>query len=80
VLSVIAILVGFLFWRFPCEPTSSRLDALLRALGIPGEHVPLGTEERGRLWRSVLAQTGEPVLIIADNASSAARVRPLLPG
>jgi hypothetical protein len=56
------------------------LDALLRALGVPGEHIPPGAEERGGLWRSVLAQIGEPVLVIADNASSEAQVRPLLPG
>ena len=56
------------------------LDALLRALGIPGEHIPLGTEQRGGLWRSALAQIREPVLIIADNASSEAQVQPLLPG
>jgi hypothetical protein len=30
--------------------------------------------------RSVLAQIGKPVLIIVDNASSEAQVRPLLPG
>ena len=56
------------------------LDTLLRALGIPGEHIPLGTEQRGGLWRSMVAQIREPVLIIADNASSEAQVKPLLPG
>ena len=29
VLSVIAILAGFLSWRFACEPTSSRLAGLV---------------------------------------------------
>ena len=56
------------------------LDALLRALGVPTEHIPLGTEERAGLYRSVLAETIGPVLVIADNASSEAQVRPLLPG
>ena len=37
-------------------------------------------EERAGLYRSVLAQISEPVLVIADNASSEAQVRPLLPG
>ena len=56
------------------------LDALLRALGVPAEHIPPGEEERAGLYRSVLAEIPEPVLVIADNASSEAQVRPLLPG
>jgi tetratricopeptide (TPR) repeat protein len=63
----------------PVEPGQA-LDALLRALGVPSEHVPPGAEERSGLWRSVLAQISEPLLIIADNASSEMQVRPLLPG
>ena len=56
------------------------LDALLRALGVPGEDIPEGTEQRAGLYRSALAQIGDPVLVVADNASSEAQVRPLLPG
>ena len=56
------------------------LDALLRALGIPGEHIPPGIEERAGLYRSVLAAITGPVLVIADNASAEAQVRLLLPG
>ena len=56
------------------------LDALLRALGVAAEHIPPGTEERAALYRSALAQIGDPVLIIADNASAEAQVRLLLPG
>jgi tetratricopeptide (TPR) repeat protein len=63
----------------PVQPGQA-LDALLRALGIPGEHIPPGTEERAGLYRSVLAAMGDPVLIIADNASSEAQARPLMPG
>jgi tetratricopeptide (TPR) repeat protein len=63
----------------PVDPGQA-LDALLRALGVPAEHIPPGTEERAGLYRSVLGQIGEPVLVIADNASSEAQVRPLLPG
>ncbi len=55
------------------------LDALLRALGFPAEHIPPGTEERCGRYRSLLAQTNKPVLVIADNASSEAQVRPLQP-
>ena len=63
----------------PVQPGQA-LDALLRALGVPGEHIPDETEQRSGLYRSVLAQIGEPVLIVADNASGEAQVRPLLPG
>ena len=56
------------------------LDALLRALGIPAEHIPPGTEERAGLYRSALAQITDPVLVVADNASAEAQVRLLLPG
>ena len=48
--------------------------------GCPAEHIPPTVEERAGLYRSVLAQVSEPVLVIADNASSEAQVRPLLPG
>ena len=63
----------------PVQPGRT-LDALLRALGVPDEHIPDGTEQRAGLYRSVLAQISDPVLIVADNASSEAQVRPLLPG
>ena len=63
----------------PVKPGQA-LDALLRALGIAAEHIPPGAEERAGLYRSALAQISDPVLIIADNASSEAQVRPLVPG
>jgi tetratricopeptide (TPR) repeat protein len=63
----------------PVQPDQA-LDALLRALGVAAEHIPAGAEERAGLYRSVLAQIGDPVLIIADNASAEVQVRPLLPG
>ena len=63
----------------PVKPGQA-LDALLRALGIAAEHIPPGAEERAGLYRSALAQFSDPVLIIADNASSEAQVRPLVPG
>jgi tetratricopeptide (TPR) repeat protein len=63
----------------PVQPEQA-LDALLRALGVPGEHIPPTAEERAGLYRSALAAIGDPVLVIADNASSEAQVTPLLPG
>jgi hypothetical protein len=41
------------------------LDGLLRALGVPGEHIPPGAEARAGLYRSVLARATKPVLVIA---------------
>jgi tetratricopeptide (TPR) repeat protein len=63
----------------PVEPAQA-LDALLRALGVPAEHIPRTVEERAGLYRSVLAEIRDPVLVIVDNASAAAQVRPLLLG
>ena len=42
----------------PVQPRQA-LDSLLRALGVPGEHVPPGAEDRAGLYRSVLAQIAE---------------------
>lgn len=63
----------------PVQPGQA-LDALVRALGIPGEHIPDATEQRAALYRSALDQVRDPVLVIVDNASAEAQVRPLLPG
>lgn len=54
------------------------LGELLRSLGVPAARVPLDVPERAALYRSVLA--GRRVLVLADDAVSAAQVRPLLPG
>ncbi len=63
----------------PVEPGQA-LDALLRALGVRTADIPPGAEERAALYRSVLAKIPDPVLLIADNASSEAQIRLLLPG
>ncbi len=67
------------------EPVSAdqALQSLVRALGVPPEHIPATTDDRAALYRSVLAErTREQgaVLLLADNASSPDQVRPLLPG
>jgi DNA-binding SARP family transcriptional activator len=54
------------------------LGELLRSVGVPEARMPAGLAERSALYRSVLA--GRRVLLIADDAGSAAQVRPLLPG
>lgn len=63
----------------PVQPAEA-LSVFLHALGVPGEHVPADLAARANLYRSVLAGRAEPVLVLADNASSADQVRPLLPG
>jgi DNA-binding SARP family transcriptional activator len=62
------------------EPRDSQhvLGELLRALGVPPAAIPASGWERTALYRSVLA--GRKMLIVADDAASAAQVRPLLPG
>ncbi|MGW4380565.1 BTAD domain-containing putative transcriptional regulator [Kitasatospora sp. NPDC004531] len=62
------------------EPTSAAdvLSRFLRALGVPSERIPADTGERTELYRSLLA--GRRVLVVLDNAASAAQIDPLLPG
>lgn len=54
------------------------LGELLRSLGVPAGSVPSGLAECAALYRSMLA--GRRVLVVADDASAAAQLRPLLPG
>jgi DNA-binding SARP family transcriptional activator len=54
------------------------LARFLRDLGVEGDRVPAGDEERSALYRTRL--TGRRVLIVLDNARDTAQVRPLLPG
>jgi tetratricopeptide (TPR) repeat protein/transcriptional regulator with XRE-family HTH domain len=65
----------------PCAPPMSAGDALagfLRALGVSGQDIPGGADERAAAYRSLLS--GRRVLVVLDNARHAQQVRPLLPG
>jgi transcriptional regulator with XRE-family HTH domain len=61
----------------PVQPDEA-LDRMLRALGVPGDRIPAGTDERAGLYRSKLAD--QRMLIALDNAATEAQVTPLLPG
>ncbi|MFC5667963.1 tetratricopeptide repeat protein [Kitasatospora misakiensis] len=63
----------------PIQPRQA-LDSLLRALGVPGRNIPPGVDARAGLYRSLLAMSDRPVLLIVDNAFDTAQVLPLLPG
>jgi len=58
-------------------PAADALAGFLRALGVPGQHIPLDVDERAALYRSLLV--GRRMLVVLDNARSADQVRPLLP-
>jgi hypothetical protein len=59
-------------------PPGDVLARFLRDLGVEGDRVPAGDEERAALYRTRL--TGRRVLILLDNARDTAQVRQLLPG
>jgi DNA-binding SARP family transcriptional activator len=54
------------------------LARFLRSLGVADSAVPTGLEDRVLLYRTLLAD--RRMLIVLDDAASAAQVRPLLPG
>lgn len=60
----------------PLDP-GEVLGSFLRALGVPPERVPLELAEQAALYRSVT--DGRSLLVLLDNAFSAAQVRVLLP-
>ena len=62
------------------EPRSAgeALEVFLRALGVPPQRVPPGTDERAAMFRQRLA--GTRTMIVLDNTVSEAQVRPLVPG
>lgn len=54
------------------------LGGFLRALGVPDDLIRDDVEERAALYRSILRD--RRALVVLDNASSFAEIRPLLPG
>ncbi len=59
-------------------PTAEPLERFLRALGVDAGSVPADTDEQAALFRTLT--TGRRLIVMLDNAISAAQVRPLLPG
>ncbi|MGV9629875.1 tetratricopeptide repeat protein [Streptomyces sp. NPDC003487] len=58
------------------------LGTLLRALGVPREHIPPGLDERAALYRSALAAlagAGQRVLVVLDDVPATDKLRLLLP-
>lgn len=64
----------------PGEPVTAgqALRHFLRALGVTAVDVPEDTDAAAALYRSLLSD--RRMLIVLDNAATAAQVRPLLPG
>ena len=60
----------------PVRPIDA-LGRLLRSLGADPGHLPTDVDEAAAAYRSMLA--GRRVLVLLDNAATAAQVRPLLP-
>jgi tetratricopeptide (TPR) repeat protein len=54
------------------------LGGFLRALGVPHDHVPARIAEQAGLFRSITS--GKRLVLLLDNAATAAQVRHLLPG
>ena len=64
----------------PGQPVTAAdaLAGFLRALGVAGQDIPAGGDERATRYRSLLA--AKRMLVVLDNARSVEQVRPLLPG
>jgi DNA-binding SARP family transcriptional activator/Tfp pilus assembly protein PilF len=61
----------------PTDPATV-LESFLRMLGVPGDQIPHGLDDRAALYRDRLA--GRKALILLDNAVGEEQIRPLLPG
>lgn len=63
--------------REPVAP-DALLGTLLTALGVPGDTLPVSTDDRAALFRTLL--DGRRVLLLLDNARDLDQLAPLLPG
>ncbi|MEU4333838.1 BTAD domain-containing putative transcriptional regulator [Micromonospora lupini] len=61
----------------PVAPATA-LERFLRALGLSGDAVPAGLDERAELYRDRIA--GRRVLVVLDDVTHERQVLPLLPG
>ncbi|MFE0351482.1 AfsR/SARP family transcriptional regulator [Streptomyces griseoluteus] len=59
-------------------PPREVLGRFLRALGLPGPAIPDSLEERGEIYRSMLAD--RRILVVLDDVASEEQAFPLLPG
>jgi tetratricopeptide (TPR) repeat protein len=59
-------------------PPGTILTGFLAALGTPPERIPVELGEQAKLYRSLTS--GRRMLVLLDNAATAAQVRALLPG
>jgi DNA-binding SARP family transcriptional activator/tetratricopeptide (TPR) repeat protein len=63
--------------KVPPVPAAEALERLLLAIGVRGDQIPPDPDDRAARYRSELSH--RRVLVVLDNASDAAQVRPLLP-
>lgn len=54
------------------------LERFLRALGLPGSHIPDGLDERAEVYRNLVA--ARKILVVLDDAVDESQILPLLPG
>jgi len=59
-------------------PPIDALAGFLRALGVPGERIPVSVDEAAALYRTAVAD--RRLLVLLDDAADADQVRALLPG
>jgi len=64
----------------PDQPVTAAdaLAGFLGGLGVPGQDIPLGLDDRAARYRTQIA--GRRMLVVLDNAATVEQIRPLLPG